>query len=55
MAKLTEAEKKKLAAAKKRRAAAGTRVGKQPGVKKTKKKVLGTGSNRPGRNAKSGR
>ena len=55
MAKLTEAEKKKLAAAKKRRAAAKMRVGKQPGLKKTKKRVLGATSNRPTRNAKSGR
>ena len=53
MAKLTEAEKKKLAKAKK--AVAKMRVGKQPGPTKTKKRILGAGSSRPGRNAKSGR
>lgn len=53
MAKLTEAEKKKLAKAKK--AAAKMRTTKMPGKKKTKKRVLSAGSNRPTRNAKSGR
>ena len=53
MAKLTEAEKKKLAKAKK--AVAKMRATKMPGKKKTKKKVLAAGSNRRSRNVKAGR
>ena len=53
MAKLTEAEKKKLAKAKK--AFAKMRSNKMPGKKKTKKRVLAAGSNRRTRNAKGGR
>lgn len=53
MAKLTDAEKKKLAKAKK--AVAKMRATKMPGKKKTKKKTLAVTSNRRTRNAKSGR
>lgn len=52
MAKLTKAEKEKLAKA---RRTAKMRTDKMPGKKKTKKKVLAAGSNRRARNAKSGR